>query len=247
MRWVKRLVVPGGGFPLPFVEISKVTGNMATQRIIIVDDHPLFRDALSNALQVALPSARILTAASLDDVTKLIESEADTDLVLLDLAMPGVQGLSGLLYLRAEHASIPVVVVSATEDPVTIRRCMECGASGFIPKSSPDKLIRDAVKAVLAGDLWTPPGFKPAPEDDKETRDIIARIATLTPQQIRVLMMLDEEGVSNKLIAHRFGVKEATIKAHVSEILKKLDVDNRTQATNAFKKVSGIDWQKNGV
>lgn len=217
---------------------------MTTQRIIIVDDHPLFRDALSGAVQKALPSARILAAGSLDELTQLLEAETDTDLVLLDLAMPGVQGLSGLLYLRAEHASLPVVVVSATEDPVTIRRCMECGAAGYIPKSTPDAMIREAVKAVLAGDLWTPAGFETTPDDDKETRSLIARIATLTPQQIRVLMMLDEEGVSNKLIAHRFGVKEATIKAHVSEILKKLDVDNRTQATNAFKKVSGIDWQK---
>ncbi len=217
---------------------------MTTLRIIIVDDHPLFRDALSGAVQKALPAARILAAGSLDELTQLLETETDTDLVLLDLAMPDVQGLSGLLYLRAEHASLPVVVVSATEDPVTIRRCMECGAAGYIPKSTPDAMIRDAVKAVLAGDLWTPPGFEAAPDDDKETRTLIARIATLTPQQIRVLMMLDEEGVSNKLIAHRFGVKEATIKAHVSEILKKLDVDNRTQATNAFKKVSGIDWQK---
>lgn len=217
---------------------------MTTQRIIIVDDHPLFRDALSGAVQKALPAARILAAGSLDELTQLLETETDTDLVLLDLAMPGVQGLSGLLYLRAEHASLPVVVVSATEDSVTMRRCMECGAAGYIPKSTPDAMIREAVKAVLAGDLWTPPGFEATPDDDKETRALIARIATLTPQQIRVLMMLDEEGVSNKLIAHRFGVKEATIKAHVSEILKKLDVDNRTQATNAFKKVSGIDWQK---
>lgn len=218
-----------------------------TQRIIIVDDHPLFRDALSTALQTALPAARILLAGTLDELTALLEFQAEIDLILLDLTMPGVQGLSGVLYLRAEHASIPVVVVSATEDPITIRRCMECGASGFIPKSSPDHQIRAAVKAVLEGQLWTPPGFDTTAGDDKEARAIIARIATLTPQQIRVLMMLDEEGVSNKLIAHRFGVKEATIKAHVSEILKKLDVDNRTQATNAFKKVGGLDSSKTGA
>lgn len=217
---------------------------MTTQRIIIVDDHPLFRDALALAIQSAFPSAAIQGAGSLDELVGELERGADTDLILLDLTMPGVQGLSGLLYLRAEHPAIPVIIVSANEDPSTIRRCMECGASGFVPKSAPDGRIRDAVKTVLDGQLWAPPELAVAAESDKETTDLIARLATLTPQQIRVLMMLDEEGVSNKLIAHRFGVKEATIKAHVSEILKKLDVDNRTQASNAFKKVSSLDWQR---
>ena len=217
---------------------------MATQRIIIVDDHPLFRDALGQAIQSAFPAAAIVGAGSLDELVVQLDSGEETDLILLDLTMPGVQGLSGLLYLRAEHPEIPVIVVSANEDPATIRRCMECGASGFVPKSAPDGRIRDAVKTVLDGQLWAPPELAVAVESDKETSDLIARLSTLTPQQIRVLMMLDEEGVSNKLIAHRFGVKEATIKAHVSEILKKLDVDNRTQASNAFKKVSSLDWQR---
>ncbi len=217
---------------------------MSGQRIIIVDDHPLFRDALSVAIAAALPEAEILGAASLDELSERLEADNNLDLVLLDLTMPGVKGLSGLLYLRAEHPQIPVVIVSATEDPATIHRCMDCGASGFVPKSAPENQIKEAVLAVLEGQLWVPEGLAGARPDDKETSDIIARIATLTPQQIRVLMMLDDEGISNKLIAYRFGVKEATIKAHVSEILKKLDVDNRTQASNAFKKVSGLDWQK---
>lgn len=217
---------------------------MTSHRIIIADDHPLFRDALSLSIRSAIPSAAIVEAGSLEELTSLLESGETTDLVLLDLSMPGVQGLSGLLFLRADHPEIPVVVVSATEDPMTIRRCMECGASGFVPKSVPDKQIREAVKAVLAGQLWTPPGLDLPSGQDQETSDLIARLATLTPQQIRVLMMLDDEGISNKLIAYRFGVKEATIKAHVSEILRKLNVDNRTQASNAFKKVSNLDWQQ---
>lgn len=217
---------------------------MTAHRIIIVDDHPLFRDALTHALRSSLPTAKVQGAGSLDELTSLLNGEPDVDLILLDLSMPGVQGLSGLLYLRAEHPDLPVVVVSATEDPVTIRRCIECGASGFVPKSAPESRIREAVKTVLDGQLWAPPDVAATTPDDQETSKLIARIASLTPQQIRVLMMLDEEGVSNKLIAHRFGVKEATIKAHVSEILKKLDVDNRTQATNVFKKVSALEWQK---
>ncbi|MEZ5851674.1 MAG: response regulator transcription factor [Hyphomicrobiaceae bacterium] len=217
---------------------------MTGQRIIIVDDHPLFRDALSLAISAALPGAEILGAGSLDELSERLDTDNNLDLVLLDLTMPGVKGLSGLLYLRAEHPQIPVVIVSATEDATTIHRCMDCGASGFVPKSVPEHEIKEAVLAVLAGELWVPQGLVSDRVDDKETSDIIARISTLTPQQIRVLMMLDDEGISNKLIAYRFGVKEATIKAHVSEILKKLDVDNRTQASNAFKKVSALDWQK---
>lgn len=216
---------------------------MTNQRIIIADDHPLFRDALALSLKGAVPGGQIDKAGSFDELVAALADRRETDLVLLDLTMPGVQGLSGLLYLRAEHPQIPVIVVSATEDPTTIRRCMDCGASGFVPKSVPDLRIREAIGAVLGGQLWVPDGFE-AGTGDAETTDMIARIATLTPQQIRVLMMLDDEGISNKLIAHRFGVKEATIKAHVSEILKKLNVDNRTQASNAFKKVSSLDWQK---
>ena len=217
---------------------------MNAHRIIIADDHPMFRDALCLAIKAAITNAQVVEAGSLEELTTLLSSGDGVDLVLLDLTMPGVHGLSGLLYLRAEHPEIPVIVVSAIEDPMTIRRCMECGASGYVPKSVPDKQMREAIKAVLGGQLWTPPGLALPTGRDQETSDLIARLATLTPQQIKVLMMLDDEGISNKLIAYRFGVKEATIKAHVSEILRKLNVDNRTQASNAFKKVSSLDWQK---
>lgn len=217
---------------------------MTTTRIIIADDHPLFREALTLSIRTGVPDVDIVEAGSLDELTEKLDAGETADLILLDLAMPGVQGLSGLMYLRADHPEIPVVVVSATDDPDTIRRCLECGASGFVPKSVPEKRIREAVKAVLAGQVWTPPDLEIPQAKDSETGDMIARIASLTPQQIRVLMMLDDEGISNKLIAYRFGVKEATIKAHVSEILRKLNVDNRTQASNAFKKVSSLEWQK---
>jgi DNA-binding NarL/FixJ family response regulator len=217
---------------------------MTSSRIIIADDHPLFRDALTHSIRSAVPEAEVVEAGSLDELTKKLEQSEPVDLILLDLTMPGVHGLSGLMFLRADHPEIPVVVVSASEDPVTIRRCLECGALGFVPKSAPEKQIREAVQAVMAGQVWTPPGLELPQDKDRETRDMIARIATLTPQQIRVLMMLEDEGISNKLIAYRFGVKEATIKAHVSEILRKLNVDNRTQASNAFKRISNLDWQK---
>lgn len=215
----------------------------AATRIVIVDDHPLFRGALSQALRSSLDRAEILEAGSLDELTELLGKSAEIDLILLDLLLPGVQGLSGLLYLRAQHPEIPVVVVSATEDPQIIRRSIAFGASGFVPKSQPVDEIRSAVRRVLNGDVWTPPDVDMSVPADTETGDLLGRLATLTPQQVRVLMMLGE-GLLNKQIAYKLGVSEATIKAHVSAILQKLGVDSRTQAVIAINKIDGSEWQK---
>ncbi len=215
---------------------------MAAYQIIIVDDHPLFRDALRQALIDGLGDLEILQAGSLDGLSGLLEGAAEIDLVLLDLSMPGVKGFSGLMYLRAQYPQIPVVIVSATEDPGVIRRCIEFGASGFVPKSLPVETIRDAVKAVLQGGLWTPPDLDLSDAGDGETADLVSRLATLTPQQVRVLMMLGE-GLLNKQIAYQLNVSEATVKAHVSAILQKLGVDSRTQAVIAVNKIDATDWQ----
>lgn len=218
---------------------------MTATRLIIVDDHPLFRGALNQALSLALPQAVITEAPSLDELTQVLASGADIDLVLLDLSMPGVQGLSGLLFLRAQYPETPVVIVSATEDRATIRRCIEFGASGFIPKSEPVDNIRVAVQSVLAGTLWTPPDVDLALGAPSENGELLARISSLTPQQLRVLMMLSE-GLPNKLIAYKLTVSEATIKAHVSQILTKLGVDSRTQAVIAINRLDGGEWRANG-
>lgn len=215
---------------------------MATYSIVIVDDHPLFRDALRQALSGRFSDLTISEAGSLDGLAGALEANSETDLVLLDLAMPGVKGFSGLMYLRAQYPEIPVVVVSATEDPYAIRRCIEFGASGFIPKSLPVEVIREAVKNVLDGGVWTPPEIDLSEAGDSETADLVARLATLTPQQVRVLMMLSE-GLLNKQIAYRLSVSEATIKAHVSAILQKLGVDSRTQAVIAVNKIEGQEWR----
>ena len=215
---------------------------MASYSIIIVDDHPLFRDALRQALSNSIRDLLITEAGSLDELSGSLEANSETDLVLLDLAMPGVKGLSGLMYLRAQYPEIPVVVVSANEDPAAIRRSIEFGASGFIPKSLPVETIRDAVKSVLDGDVWTPPDLDLGESGDGESADLVARLATLTPQQVRVLMMLSE-GLLNKQIAYKLNVSEATIKAHVSAILQKLGVDSRTQAVIAVNKIEGQEWQ----
>ncbi|MGH1349975.1 MAG: response regulator [Methyloligellaceae bacterium] len=216
---------------------------MAGYQIYIVDDHPLFRGALRQALDGSLADLTISEAGSLDELTGKFEKSTVADLVLLDLAMPGVKGFSGLMYLRAQFPEIPVVIVSGTEEPEAIRRSIEFGASGYIPKSVPVESIREAVKAVLAGEIWTPPDLELDDIEDSDTTELVQRLATLTPQQVRVLVMLGD-GLLNKQIAYKLSVSEATVKAHVSAILQKLKVDSRTQAVIAVNKISGGDWQK---
>jgi DNA-binding NarL/FixJ family response regulator len=204
--------------------------------IVIADDHPLFRGALRGAVASLLADAVVKEATGLDDLGDILAKTEDVDLVLLDLMMPGVQGFSGLIYLRAQHPAIPVVIVSANEDPVAIRRAMEFGASGFIPKSLDIDRIGEAIAAVLAGSTWTPPDVELGASEDQETAALMRRLATLTPQQVRVLMMLSE-GLLNKQIAYELGVSEATVKAHVSAILQKLGVESRTQAVIASSRI----------
>jgi DNA-binding NarL/FixJ family response regulator len=205
-------------------------------RIIVADDHPLFRGALRQAVSSLLPGSTVAEASGLDELTALLGTGPPVDLVLLDLTMPGVQGFSGLIYLRAQHPEVPVMIVSANEDPVVIRRAIEFGASGFIPKSLESDRIGGAIEAVLAGGAWTPPDIELGVSEDKETAEMMRRLSTLTPQQVRVLMMLSE-GLLNKQIAYELGVSEATVKAHVSAILQKLGVESRTQAVIATSRI----------
>ncbi|WP_343232682.1 response regulator transcription factor [Microvirga antarctica] len=204
--------------------------------IVIADDHPLFRGALRQAIGSMMPKARVLEANGMDDLRVTLGHERDVDLILLDLTMPGVQGFSGLLTLRAQYPELPVMIVSATEEATVIRRAMEFGAAGFIPKSIDIDSIGGAIEAVLAGDTWTPPDVDLNAAEDKETADLVRRLGTLTPQQVRVLTMLSE-GLLNKQIAYELSVSEATVKAHVSAILDKLGVDSRTQAVIAAAKI----------
>jgi DNA-binding NarL/FixJ family response regulator len=217
---------------------------MAGYQFIIVDDHPLFRGALSQALGDAFAQAEVFEAGSLDELIEHLATTTDIDLVLLDLTMPGVHGVSGLLYLRAQHPEIPVAIVSASDDPGTIRHCLDCGASGFISKSQPVEAIRDAIRRILAGEVWLPPDVDLSNLPTGEAAELVSRLSTLTPQQVRVLMMVGE-GLLNKQIAFKLGVSEATIKAHVSAILQKLGVDSRTQAVIAINKIGGTgDWPR---
>lgn len=210
-------------------------------RIIIADDHPLVRGALRQAVSGAVPGSAIVECGDLDELTKELEQNHDADLVLLDLAMPGVRGFSGLMYLRAQHPGVPVVVVSGNEDRTVMRRCIDFGASGFIPKTTEMDAMRTAIRNVLDGGTWTPPDVDLSTPADRDTADIVRRLSSLTPQQVRVLMMLSE-GLLNKQIAYELTVSEATVKAHVSAILQKLGVESRTQAVIAASKIEAGQW-----
>ena len=210
-------------------------------RLVIADDHPLFRGALREAISGLVERTEIAEAGTIDEVARLLDSDGDVDLILLDLTMPGVRGFSGLMYLRAQFPSVPIVVVSANDDPIVIRRCMDFGASGFIPKTLDNEGMRAAITRVLKGGVWTPPDVDLETGSDAQASALMARLATLTPQQVRVLMMLSE-GLLNKQIAYELGVSEATVKAHVSAILQKLGVESRTQAVIAAAKIEIGQW-----
>jgi DNA-binding NarL/FixJ family response regulator len=211
-------------------------GEETAFRVLIADDHPLMVGGLRQAVLAATPDAEIAVAHDFDSMVVALEALPDTDLVLLDLTMPGVRGFSGLLFLRSERPSIPVIVVSGNAERAVIRHCMEFGAAGFIPKTSSLDTMRGAITQVLDGGRWTPADFDPSPVPNGESSAMARRLASLTPQQIRVLMMLSQ-GLLNKQIAYELGVSEATVKAHVSAILQKLGVESRTQAVILATKI----------
>lgn len=213
--------------------------------VIIADDHPMVRVALREAVGNVLPKARFCECSTFDGLAQLLGAERDIDLLLLDLNMPGMQGFVGLLSVGANWPLVPVAMVSATEDIGVVTRARECGASGFIPKSAPMEVIGEAVKSVVAGGHWFPPPSSSQPfgrtaPDQGQAMELARRMATLTPQQLRVLQML-LEGRLNKQIAGDLGLAEQTIKGHVSAILRKLDVDNRTQVVIAISPLLGKD------
>jgi DNA-binding NarL/FixJ family response regulator len=212
--------------------------------LLIADDHPLFRGALREAVSGLFDRVDVAEAGAFEEVVDRLERTGEMDLVLLDLRMPGVRGFSGLMYLRAQYPSLPIVIVSANDDPAVIRRCMEFGAAGFLPKTLGVDALRQAIARVLKGEVWTPPDVDLSAKSDAETAATIRRLSTLTPQQVRVLMMLSG-GLLNKQIAYELGVSEATVKAHVSAILQKLGVESRTQAVIAAGKIEAGQWPQN--
>lgn len=198
--------------------------------LIIADDHPLVRASLREAVERLLPEVRVVEAPSLSSLQEAVHAHPDSDLILLDLRMPGARGFSALIRLRAEHPSIPVAVVSGVEEPATIQRALDLGASAFIPKSASIETIGSMLRAVIEGGVALPPGHSHTlSEAAKRDRDAARRLSSLSPQQLRVLLLI-EEGYPNKVIGSTLALSEATVKAYVTVILRKLGVETRTQA-----------------
>lgn len=197
--------------------------------LLIADDHPLFREALRGVVAKLLPDADIREVESADALFALVDAVPDADLLLLDLNMPGAHGFSSLVHLRVAHPQLPVVMVSAREEPSVMRRALDHGAMGFIPKSSDAATLSAALRQVLDGERWVPVAAQGAPPTGDGEREVAARLRELTPQQFRVLQMV-ATGQLNKQIAYALGISEATVKAHMSAILRKLGASNRTQA-----------------
>jgi len=213
---------------------------VAAYEILIVDDHPLFRSALQQALSLGLgPDVRLVEAASIAELEACLAQKSDWDLVLLDLNMPGAYGFSGLVLLRGQYPQIPVLMVSAQEEAAVLARAREFGAAGFIPKSSSLASIQQGVNAVLAGDSWWPAQSQVAASLSAEAKAASAGLASLTPQQFRVLSMVCD-GLLNKQIAYQLNVSEATIKAHVTAMFRKLGVRTRTQAALLLQQLEAI-------
>lgn len=213
---------------------------MAAYEILIADDHPLFRSALQQALTMGLGAGvRLVEVASIAELEARLAEKTDWDLVLLDLNMPGAYGFSGLVLLRGQYPQIPVVMISAQEDAAVVVRSREFAASGFIPKSSSLEVIQQAVRQVLEGDVWWPPQSEEAISLTAEAKAASAGLASLTPQQFRVLTMVCE-GLLNKQIAYELSVSEATVKAHVTAIFRKLGVRTRTQAALLLQQLESV-------
>lgn len=213
--------------------LSCLNQNMTS--ILIADDHPLFRAALRQAVENSFEDVTIHEVDSLAALEQIGEQNIPLDVILLDLHMPGTHGFSGLIYLRGRYPKVPLAIISATEEVDVIHRAMHFGANGFIPKSATLNTMMDALRQIRAGQAWLPEDARrvPAPvmPDLSAMQD---RVGSLTPQQFRVMGML-LEGLQNKVIAYELDVSEATIKAHMTAIFRKLGVRNRTQAVLALK------------
>ncbi len=205
-------------------------------KFLVVEDHPLYACALESVIISSMPGVQVVLASTIAESKTALEGGSYA-LVLLDLWLPDSNGFEGLIELRMRRPSVPVVVISAFTEPDVIHHSIACGAAGFIPKSATkDALVRD-LREVLAGNVPMPEKYQPPPTGDSpETEALRSKLDFLTQQQLRVLQMMCQ-GLLNKQIAHELGIGETTVKAHVSEILRKFGVCSRTQAVLGVARV----------
>lgn len=211
-------------------------------KVLIVDDHALIRDALARVLVSLVPDATVFEAGEPESAFQTIERESDLDLVLLDLSLPGMHGLTALRSLRANHPAIAVVVVSATADRENVRQVLDAGAMGFIPKSSSNEVMKNALRLVLAGSVYVPPELvgrgtaaKPIETQAMQGQRTPSDIG-LTERQAQILALM-MDGQSNKRICRQLNLAESTVKNQISTILKALNATSRTQAVLAAGKL----------
>lgn len=206
-------------------------------KFLIADDHPLYREALKSALQTEFPDASYLESESFATTLNALKNQRKVNLVLLDLNMPGCENYYGLLKIRQQFPNLPIVVVSASDDLDTIEQVMTFGANAFVSKSSATSNLVEALKSVLAGKNWIAEGIAlNAKKVSGDKIDIARKVSELTPKQFKVLCLLNK-GLMNREIASELNVTEATIKAHVGALFRRLKVKSRTQILVAVEKL----------
>ncbi|MEE9319158.1 MAG: response regulator transcription factor [Granulosicoccus sp.] len=207
-------------------------------QVLIIDDHPLYSEALATAVALAYPDVSSREVSTIEGALEVLDNNGDVDIALLDLNIPGVHGFEGLLRLRTLHPRLPILVVSGLENEQIIDEAITYGAAGFLPKSLGREVLATAIATILDGNVYRPSQFNDdrSAQASDEKAVMIERLLSLTPQQLRVLFML-REGLLNKQIAHELNVGATTVKKHVSEILRKLAVYSRTQAVIEVSKL----------
>ncbi|WP_459948448.1 response regulator transcription factor [Denitratisoma sp. agr-D3] len=207
-------------------------------KLLVVEDHALVREGLLQTLRGIDKDVQTMGAEDADAALKVLEQHPDIDLMVLDIMLPGLTGLSFLSVLRKRFPDVPVVILSALDDPETVKRALKSGASGFVPKASTSESMLDALRLVLAGEIFLPPKYQEGQATKGRGRSAAERFS-LTPGQARVLDLLTE-GKTNRQIAELLGVTEGTVKIHVSAIFKALNVTNRSQALLAVNKTRRV-------
>jgi DNA-binding NarL/FixJ family response regulator len=209
-------------------------------KFLIADDHPLYREALVSALQLLFKNVDIIQSDGLDPTLDALQKNSDFDLVLLDLNMPGCDNFYGLIRVTQDFPQVPVAVVSASDSVEVVSTVMSLGAKGFIPKSTATQTIANALKWIMHGNNWLPEGMQSKIDNIKPTVDVARLVGGLTPKQFQVLKLL-QNGLLNKQIAFDLNITEATVKAHISGVFRKLNVNTRTQAVLLFKNLDIIE------
>jgi DNA-binding NarL/FixJ family response regulator len=210
------------------------SGLSLVAKFLIADDHPLFREALISALRPLFENVDIIQSNSLKSTLEALKEHSDFDLVLLDLNMPGCDSFYGLIRVSQDFPEVSVAVVSASDSVEVVSKVMNLGAKGFIPKATSTAIIADALQQIMDGKNWLPEGMQTSDESDAPVIDIAKLVGELTPKQFQVLQLL-QNGLLNKQIAFDLNITEATVKAHISAIFRKLNVKTRTQVVLLLK------------